>query len=745
MNTQKKCAERIKSIVHGLLQRKGGLKNFDFVYVNNTVEIFLQIAATNLSHFKANVLPSIFGDKSSHITHKLIGLKVLKVICDKSSKFIENAACLQTSKPLNTPNDDPQLENLFEEFTMEYQKRILEALELGGSLVGTNTTGTLSEKFSPIPNYGIHEYSIPQLNVEEYILPPNINTLKYNHHFYENEKLELLISFHRLKIFEAIQRWNEFTKSSSDQLLDIKSLEMEKQFSKRVNDVVFQWCCDSNLISVSSASVGNASPIVQMNVSDRATLLNSNSEDRRVTTIAKQSSSIQLEVPETDKKEKYPIDLINEAISSLTITMPKKNNFFLDPQLFIAQYLIHTDPQLCETTSLTLQSIMKNYPESRIEVIQGMITLTLKYNDNFTACLETLLSHLIMLLDYWNFLNYQERSNYNQDDLGSKSNIRSVKRLAVSPIQVTCNKPLPETVIEGDALVLINLCHPNPKIRLLALQVANSLYALSDHNPNSLSNILFTMGETIVQKARFRYLLNLANGLPQKVNIPKDSPLTTIEAIALSDNQYLWSYTLAEICKSCTTINLKCLPYFRYLAIQRVLSLTSIQNSFKYFPSSTQYYSTSMGYIALASGESKAGSASTDDNVNIVHDLTTKRLNYHIVLYSTIPTLGAIEKYEMQEKQFWEYVHQYWNNLAIPPYSSNVENDLSILVLEEVYISVASVTPNGMSRILHSFWNWYKESQFSKKQKLKLRLPLVQFLRHLTQEDSFAHVIKIGN
>ena len=722
-----------------MLQRKGGFKNFNFVYVNNSVEIFVQLAATNFSYFKSQLVPLIFGDKSAHISHKLIGIKVLKTIFEKQSQFIKYA-----NNPSNSiANED--LDLLLEEL----QKRIIEALEVGASYSGINVAGTSSEKLNPIPRYSISEFPIPQINVEEFILPPNINTLKYNHHFYDLENYELLITYHRLKIFDAVQRWCEFTRSSSEQLLDIKSIELEKQFSKKVNDVIYQWCCDSNLILNSNSNVSNApylSALSNIQLLSQTSAYDREDITRRVASVftvgVKQSSSVQT-TGDSLENEKFPIDLLIEAIGALTITLPKKTNFFLDTQIFVAQYLVHPDAQLSETTSLTLQSIMRNYPETRSELIQGMISLLLKYNDNNTATLETLLSHLVLLLDFWNFLNYQEKITSPHET--KSSNSRSGKRLAG---QVLINlKPSVDTVIEAEAVILLNLCHPNPRIRLLSLQLAHSLYAVSDYSPNSLSNILFTMGETIVQKARYRYLLNLSHGFPQKVTIPKDSPIPTIEAIALSDNQYLWCYTLTEICKNCTTMNIKSIPFFRNLLIQRILSLTSIQNSYKLFPSSTHFYPTSLGYIALAGSgsESKLNATSSENENNLLlNELITKRLNYHTALFSTIGSIGAIEKYEQQEKQFWEYVNQYWNNLTTPPYASNVENDFSILIFEELFVSIGSVTPNGISRVLHSFSTWYKDSQFSKKQKLKLRAHLVHLFRHLSQEDSFSHVIKIG-
>lgn len=277
------------------------------------------------------------------------------------------------------------------------------------------------------------------------------------------------------RFYDCLHSWDEHEK---------KMLENEKLAEIKLKECTESWLNPSMLRWIDETLV---------NLAPNSTAQNEN--DTKITS-----------APTSEIKDRFHIDLLRECIRSIPFALPAEIiGNISDNSLFFGQMLLHSDEDVARETSLALQQLMIRHPKHRSRVIQGMVSLTMKYDDNESALLQTLLIHLTFLVDLWVYLINEERLS------GTESQVGSTALVA----------PDFSTVREGEAMCLFNLCHSNPRIRSLTLQLIRSFQAISQQS--SLGSIIATQGEAIMQKARHRYVLCLARGIQQDAEIVRIS------------------------------------------------------------------------------------------------------------------------------------------------------------------------------------------------------------------------------
>ena len=190
-----------------------------------------------------------------------------------------------------------------------------------------------------------------------------------------------------MALAESLQRFHECVLSWDS--YERKLMDSEKLADRRVIEVTESWLTPAFARSLDETFA--------------ATVFKppaSNEVDIRVTP-----------APMAEIKDRFYIDLLRECIQAVPYVQPKEIiGNIADSSLFFGQMLLHCDEELARETSLALQQLMIGSPNYRSLVIQGMVSLVMKFDDSDTASLQTLLSHLVLLIDLWNYLMNKEDS-----------------------------------------------------------------------------------------------------------------------------------------------------------------------------------------------------------------------------------------------------------------------------------------------------------------------------------------------
>lgn len=398
-------------------------------------------------------------------------------------------------------------------------------------------------------------------------------------------------------------------------------------------------------------------------------------------------------------------ELAREAVQCIEFLMPTE--FLLKPDDFVlGTLLLHYDLDIATATSHTLQAIVLRNPDLRVPIIRQVLQLILHYT-SCTAPLyapsiaaeenntHVLLTELLALLDLWALATFHEQLPTAQ----SLTNYSSTSAPPVPRKQYWTTSQAASLLDEIEAFALVSLCDAVPFVRSSALSILGAIeaireqFSLLDHNRGYVSpiycyfhqtySILITPsltwlirahGTSIMQKVRYDYVLDAAQGMADQVTIvrvlscfasqiessvlltslaalfqPSDKILLKIEQCATSSQDVLWSYIISQL--AYTLIDNQevmgpgssnVLRIARAILLHRVETWRSIAQSNGQFSATTP---PSLTFAVVAtSANSLSGSAfafsSTPANVFQVAQFSSEAVHANLpALYRNVHTL----------------------------------------------------------------------------------------------------------
>lgn len=332
--------------------------------------------------------------------------------------------------------------------------------------------------------------------------PPTIPTTYFDIETYPFKEFEFIKKNHETdrynkKVKNAVKRWHDIVSRT----LDSREREMNERhkFAERETcEILTAWYASINF------------PYNQSSELDPSKLMS----------WRKKTSQRNF----TENRQSWS-ELYKEAIKCIHLV---PEILQLDSTQFIGKLVLHDDEEIATTCSHALQKIMVENPSVRPKIIQGFLSLSIMYDHTAPGSLYTLLSQLLSLLDLWIERSYLFEKTEPQ---------------------------FPNSMVtETESIAFINLCNPDPKIRSTCLELLDAINALTPIHTNNkgLSSVLENREKSIVQKARYRLLLEVASGIDIDVRLDhQTSALISILKIASSNQAGLWTYVLSEIGRAC--------------------------------------------------------------------------------------------------------------------------------------------------------------------------------------------------
>ena len=351
--------------------------------------------------------------------------------------------------------------------------------------------------------------------------------------------------------------------------------------------------------------------------------------------------------------------------------------------------LLHPDKELSQATSNTLQILMEEYPEYRCKIMNILIKSALETTEITTGGIETYLSHIVYLLDFWISLNKQQQQQNTSLSSSSSSSSSTNYKNELDNLDISLLE-------NGECIAMIYLCHHSPSVRGFCIQLIHCLYGLYPSETKCISSLLYKNEKDILEKARFRFLKYISFGNIDAIKISSQSPLLSIEKISLSNNYLLWCFVLSEIISIITDEKLTCI----YEARNKIFS-------------------------------NKLNNIKIDESISNFSEMAVSRAYYHLFMFSTSDTsLNKIPHLS----SFKEYIfNDYWNNLQS-------ENDF---ILEEMFIVICSIHHSIIHQVLGSLLKYYTD--LGKKTKLKVHQSFAKLISRIVSSDSFNQIIKLGD
>ncbi|KAL6073556.1 GH25 family lysozyme M1 (1,4-beta-N-acetylmuramidase) [Balamuthia mandrillaris] len=617
------------------------------------VEIILQIAAHSLSFAAQSVFHVLFSEGNIVPVHRLIGLRALRTIVDQQSGWWANAASTpkssQEKTALNQKLEDSGHCMSLSELLNMFSEVLAKTLRFCDEQAGVDVMGR----------------SIAPLEVSSYLKSP---LREYEEHDSTAICACPLEQFRETTRRMALQRLYKVITIPPD----IREEEFEskrQQVNSKMEGIVEAWYKNSDIAQRTSGS-------------------QKTSEDQP--DFSKLSFK---EVRKLHKRILNPpnqilIDLYREAVACTPLLLPNGIIAMMtNPNESLTKILIHNVDELACIASHALQNILISSPAHRSAILQGVVNVTMAQKSyEETTCLYTLFSQLLLFTDICIERQYAEKFTSSQQTFS------------------------PPSLHEGEAIALLHLCHPNPDIRRLCLKFLHAWSVLcSSHDETSASQILCAQKEAIIQKARFRFLLNAAEGISSSVLVSHDSPIPSIKEIAMSDQTELWAYILCEIGRACVEMgHEKTLGIVRRLLEERLQSLPALP-----MEETPELAKKRALYFAIAGRASGPSSKALWEPYFLPEE----------------QELTPTEKKELYTIRQRLMLHI---SSLLPVVLSEVE-----WVPEGIVLACGSIHWTCTSTLVGSLFQWYTDGKHSKKKNNKAWTVMARILRHIAQEPSF--------
>eukprot|EP00698_Gefionella_okellyi_P022163 TRINITY_DN7305_c0_g1_i1.p1 TRINITY_DN7305_c0_g1~~TRINITY_DN7305_c0_g1_i1.p1 ORF type:complete len:2636 (-),score=706.28 TRINITY_DN7305_c0_g1_i1:81-7988(-) len=270
------------------------------------------------------------------------------------------------------------------------------------------------------------------------------------------------------------------------------------------------------------------------------------------------------------------VELYKESMRVLPNAVPVESitpSTASQPAAFIGDSLVHYDEELAVLTSHALQQIMEQVPQYRDPLITCIVNMHLQSQFEDVACHKTLTGQLCGLLEMWlHALPLESRSGQAGDALTS----------------------VPTWVHRAESSALAGLCRDDPELRLMSLRllrlvrdlhaerckIAAASIADKQHDVRAY-DVIQARELEVVQRARFRLLLQL-NGGVNNFHVPTQTPDLTLAEVVQSDDESLLYLTILELSHTLTEDNcLQTLHELRQLLSQRVHTLPPAPETLK--------------------------------------------------------------------------------------------------------------------------------------------------------------------
>jgi len=227
--------------------------------------------------------------------------------------------------------------------------------------------------------------------------------------------------------------------------------------------------------------------------------------------------------------------------------------FLLKPDDFVmGSLLLHYDADIAAATSHALQALVLRNRDLRVPIIRQVLQLTLQYmscqaplyapalgaeeNNSFS-----LLNELLALLDLWALATFHEQLPTTQQKSTlppaspdpSNANPAGPTPAQAQQPRISYWTPAQAAALldEVEAVALVGLCDAIPYVRSTALAIIGAVealreqFSLLDHN-RGLTWLMKVHGTSIMQKVRYEYVLDAAQGMADQVTIVRHRSLT---------------------------------------------------------------------------------------------------------------------------------------------------------------------------------------------------------------------------
>mmetsp|Transcript_34161 Transcript_34161/g.85733 ORF Transcript_34161/g.85733 Transcript_34161/m.85733 type:complete len:2326 (-) Transcript_34161:173-7150(-) len=636
-DNQKKMGERMKTITLTLFSKKQLIKGTETHLVDTLVDTVLQIAAHSMAFTRETIFPTLFNERAVITVHQLIGLRALRIILDKKSGFWENASWVQHPKGSVVEGKSSRPSHAFLAQEHAVPREELERI----------FESTLMKLYAQCDS----QAGFAALGRNNNLLRPSACKRPADMLFYEFRKGSPTSSNQLMseKAMDAVVGWYDTV--NTDPVARERTLAKELEgASKKVGATVQAWL-DYSRISL---------PVV-------------------------------VDEPPPEKKAerrgKKPcpndklvlLELFKECILSIPLSLPADimSKLSTDPSFF-GQLIVHDDNDLAELCSHSMQHIMFNNPQHRIALVQGLVNFAKQYDYQEPIGMQVALSQLLLLLNLWVSLKYEDGAS----------------------AQAAHNDPPASLIKEIEALAMVNLCQPFANIRCMCLQLVRTMAGLKVDIPPTVSYVLDCRSEPIMQRARYRFLLDTNHGVDQ-VRVVRSETQLDIGDVAKSDNDQLWTYVLAEVGNACVDMGIA-LSALLVLVQDRLNSLPAVPTD--------------------------ASSDATENALKVV------RRNYMALMFSTCSSLCIDESETSIQANFNEWL----NNRTSGVWQTTMMSDIE-WVREGVIVSCGGSHWRGFATVLTSLHSWY--SALDKRKKPKARVNVSCVLRHVTQDPSFPEAI----
>lgn len=551
-------------------------------------EIVVQIVA---HHIKFGINSVLIPLARGPVYNKMIALHALKRILDPSSGFLSSAYCFQHGGMMGgRRSDDVAPEVHVEEADLKALQALLVEL-VNESLSFAQRQMKEARREDPMATFPLQPhaqtcYADVEL-LHELSSKQQLNTIVNSPIKACFERVRQLVMLggpqtwlarqrevdqHHLVVVDTISKWaansnipvgfkaSEFNSSSDDSPIsalsgalsgeksDSKSADKADKNSDKSGDktaststiTVPLTVAGSTSASASASSTGNARPKWPWMLSSKR---------------------------KTGAPEKFTLaDVAREAVGALDLALASVHVLQPGDELFIGNLLLHHDEDVAQAVSLQLQQAMLTRANLRPVIIKSLCTLTTtlitgawalyapSQSRSFTANTAAgvlhaepnnvlaLLAQVLLFVDLWNLASLLKTKSSAKPGQGADSS--AAKTAADSA------PPPPSLLDELDALAFICLANPAPMIRHTALSLAQSLDALRETFGLPNRGVAWAIRQVevpLLQRARFAFMKELAQGVDSKVVIKSDTMPLRIEMAASSHHDAFWPHVLAEL------------------------------------------------------------------------------------------------------------------------------------------------------------------------------------------------------
>jgi len=254
--------------------------------------------------------------------------------------------------------------------------------------------------------------------------------------------------------------------------------------------------------------------------------------------------------------EKFTLaDVAREAVGCLDLALASVHVLQPGDDLFVGNLLLHQDEEIAQMCSMQLQQAMLTRPHLRPVILKSLCQMTTTLITNAwslyapcqTKCFTSsggmllaepnnvlaVLSQVLLFVDLWNLASL----------LKTKSSSNTTQNTST-------HTPPPSLLDELDALAFLCLASNVPMTRYIALQLASSLDALRETFGLPNRGVAWCIRQVevpLLQRARFAFLKETAQGVDSKVIVKSDAMQLKIEAAASSHLESFWPHVLAEL------------------------------------------------------------------------------------------------------------------------------------------------------------------------------------------------------